>query len=414
MKKPFTLEYEIPDLQSETLTQVVLLIQGTDVRMINPRKLSVMFDVEGNLSCYRSEKLCVEVQPSEEVSGLHTRIEERRLTLPNAICEKSVSINEQFAFPPEETPPTRLISERSELIISDCQLIGSRVIVKGTVQIAACTLYDGDISPAVREFTAPFSQIVDVGVESISCCVVKPEITGAYFDLVDTISGGKALDVELHAVLQLMCGDRQDILLVTDAYSNLMPSELVSTRREYRLCSAVQRIKVQTQEKVSLMEPCGELLHVFSSAGRITQEADKIGISVNLDLLYLNRENRLTSARRTIVTGLETDGVKLRALYVRPVQVTASGEGESLDADVILEIGCLREEKAELNSVSAVVLDEEQPYTQSGFPTLTLVRRDKESIWSLAKRYHSSEDMIRQCNEDAENTKHMLLIPKCI
>lgn len=414
VKKPFSLEYEIPDLQSETLTQVVLLVQGTDVRMINPRKLSVMFDVEGDLSCYRIVKLCVEAKPPEDAPGLHARLEERCLTLPNAVCEKSVSINEQFVFPAEEAPPTRLISERSELIIADCQLIGSKIIVKGNVQIAVCALRDGETIPAVREFTTPFSQIIDAGVESMSCCVVKPEITGAYYDLVDTISGGKALDMELHAVLQLMCGDQQNIRMVTDVYSNLLPYELVSNSREYRLCSPLQRRKIQAQENVSLVEPCGELVHIFASAARLTQETDRIGVTVNLDLLYRNRENRLVSVRRTIAAGMETEGAKLRVLYARPVQATATAEGENLDVSVMLEFGFLRAEKVELNSVSAVVLNEEQPYVQSAFPTLTLVRRENESIWSLAKKYHSSEEKIRQFNEDAENTKRMLLIPKCI
>ena len=99
IRKPFSLEYELEAPESETLAQVVLLMQGTDVRMVNPRKIAVGFEIEGDLSCYRCEKLRVGSVLPENASGLHVRIEEQVLTLPNAVCEKSVAVNEQFTFP---------------------------------------------------------------------------------------------------------------------------------------------------------------------------------------------------------------------------------------------------------------------------------------------------------------------------
>jgi hypothetical protein len=89
-------------LESELLAQITLLIQGTDVRIINPRKLSVTFEVEGTLSCYRAEELCVEAALPHDVQGLHARTEEHTLMLPNAVCEKSMAIHEQFSFPAEQ------------------------------------------------------------------------------------------------------------------------------------------------------------------------------------------------------------------------------------------------------------------------------------------------------------------------
>ena len=51
VRRPFTLDFETEGPESETLAQVSLLLQGTDVRTVNPRKISVTFDVEGQLCC---------------------------------------------------------------------------------------------------------------------------------------------------------------------------------------------------------------------------------------------------------------------------------------------------------------------------------------------------------------------------
>ena len=68
----------------------------------------------------------------------------------------------------------------------------------------------------------------------------------------------------------------------------------------------------------------------------------------------------------------------------------------------------------ELNRLCAVVLDEDSPFSPDAFATLTLVRDEGESLWELAKRYHSSVDAIQRENEQESGEKgDFLLIPKC-
>ena len=414
LKKPFSMEYEVEDLESETMAQIVLAVRGTDVRIINPRKLSVLFEIEGELSCYRSDRLCVETMLPEDVPGLHARKELRSITIPTAVCEKSLVINEQFGFPAEKPLPAKMISEQAELMITDCQIVGRKAIIKGNALLTIFTLSDEQIEPVFTEFTTPFSQIVDIGVENSTSYTVKPEITGAYFNLIDTINGGRALDMELHAVLQLACCEQQNLRLITDVYSNLMPSELICKKQEYALSSDIQKKRIQIEERIGLMENCDALLHVFLAPSRLTRERDKLVIYVNLDFLYRSGEGQLSSCRRTMTSSMETDGKPVSVLYIRPVQVTARAEGEHADCGIMLEIAYVFTETAEITSVEAVVLDQEQSYVQAALPTLTLVRPDGESLWSLAKKYHSSEEKIRQLNENAESAEGILMIPRCI
>ena len=107
-------------------------------------------------------------------------------------------------------------------------------------------------------------------------------------------------------------------------------------------------------------------------------------------------------------------GQERRVLGAGQLTVDTKPDGEYVECTVTAEILCAACERQSISAVSGVVLSEEGAYVQGSLPTLTLVRREGESLWTLAKRYHSSEEKIRELNEDPENTARMLLIPKCI
>lgn len=413
VRQPFSIEFETEAPDSETLAQVALTVQGTDVRLINPRKISVGFEAEGELSCYCTEKLRVESMLPENTCGLHVRTEESTLTLPNAVCEKSIAINEQFSFPAGDQA-ARLAEAQAELLVTDCQMIGTKVIIKGNAEVRIYAFSEAGEIPREDSFSAPFSQIIDVGADSMQLCLVRPEITGAYFDLVDTINGDKALDMELHAVLQIVCGEERSIRCITDAYSNLMPADLLHRTQEYRQITPVKTLELKTEESVRLMEECRELIQVFPSLSRMTADAGKFSVSVNLDLLMRNGDGELSAGRRTITLTQDINCDELRIHRVRVVGLSAKAEGESVNFAVTLALSYHAVDKRELSMVDGVILDEESSYLQESLPTLTLVRAEGESLWSLAKKYHSSEEMILEMNENADQAKTMLLIPKCI
>lgn len=58
-------------------------------------------------------------------------------------------------------------------------------------------------------------------------------------------------------------------------------------------------------------------------------------------------------------------------------------------------------------------LNEDATFDSMQFPAVTLVRVEHESLWQLAKTYHSSVDRIKEFNalDDGLEGK-MLLIPK--
>lgn len=414
VRQPFSMEFEADNLESDAMAQVSLLIQGTDVRLVNPRKISVNFEIEGTLECYCREKVLTESGlPEENPYGLHAKTESRILTLPNALGEKSVAVNEQFSFPAGTPKLSRLVSERAQLLIGDCQLIGGKCIVKGSAEILVCALAEESGEPVTKEFSVPFSQILDIGAESMAFCIVRPEIAGVYFDLIDTVNGEKALDLELHAVLQLLSFGEYSVSRITDVYSNLMPTELITESAGYERLSPPQKRLIRASEHLSLTESCGRLLNVFSSPSRTGTEQGRLSAAVNLDFLYENADGKLSAGRRMLSVSeeMETDGLQI--LGVRTAELNARAEGEAVDCSVNVEITFLSAAQEDASVVTGVALKEDSPYTTDSFPTITLVRPEGESLWELARRYHSSEELIRAVNADAGDGQ-MLMIPKCL
>ena len=69
----------------------------------------------------------------------------------------------------------------------------------------------------------------------------------------------------------------------------------------------------------------------------------------------------------------------------------------------------------EFKKVGTVELDEESAFDTGEYPTVTLVKVQNESLWELAKTYHSSIEQIRAMNELEEDiTGKLLLIPKAL
>ena len=415
LAKPFSAEFEVAELSGEEQTQISLTVAATDARLLNPRKLSVTFDLAAELSCYVPESVAVETaQPGESCRGLHVRCAETELTLPNAVCEKSFVLNEQFPLPAGTGRPERLVCEQAEIRADDCQLIGSKAVVKGRALIRVAWLGEDGNGPVQASFSAPFSQIIDIGAETMELCTVQPQITGAYYDLIDSISGEKMLDAEIHVLLQLVCRSRIRIRTVADAYSNLTPLDAQTETLHFSSADERRTLRVNAAESVDVMEDCTDVICVFPTLSRCSLEGQKLSAAANLDILYRTAGGELSAVRRTIMLKEDCGGGDARLLTASLAEIDLRPSGGSMETRVTLEAQLLCETDNEISSISGVALDEEQSFDLSRFPSLTMVRREGESLWEIAKRYHSSVEAIEAYAGGETENEGMLLVPKSV
>jgi hypothetical protein len=99
---------------------------------------------------------------------------------------------------------------------------------------------------------------------------------------------------------------------------------------------------------------------------------------------------------------------RLIELYIRP-------DGQNIECHIALEAECIICGNVEIERLCSVSLDEEKLIELDKFPTVTLVRCSGETVWDLAKTYHSSVERIKETNDiDCDLKGRMIMIPKCI
>ena len=80
---------------------------------------------------------------------------------------------------------------------------------------------------------------------------------------------------------------------------------------------------------------------------------------------------------------MRISSARLTDVYLRP-------DGQYVDGHMALELSCVSVGSVEVRRVDSIELDEENGFDLSQYPAVTLVRAGDETMWELAKEYHSS------------------------
>ena len=412
--KGFEIYFDSDETGDEMLTHVKLAVHNCEARAINPRKLSINFDIGAQVYSYREADTRIEsFSAPEQTDAIHLKYETVDVMTVTAVCEKSIAVSEQLMFPSEKAKPGQLICKKADFSISETQFVGTKAIIKGVINVAVKCASDEAEYPVCADFTLPFSQIIDTGKEQLEGCSVIAQQTSSYYRLVDTINGEKALDAEIHAVIQLVCRSRQKISYISDAYSNRMPVNCTMNTRQYAALSESQRFRLNGEEHISIAEDCKDVLNVFSSLCRCDMQKDKIVAVLQFDIIYRNTGGSLSSVRRAME--LETD-FKLNQPRVESItlnDINIRADGALIEARANIEIICREHKYIGISALESLILDEDEAYDMTALPSITLVRVENESLWELAKQYHSSIEQIEKLNDTALPIKgRILLIPK--
>lgn len=416
LTKPFTMEFEAAELPVDATAHAKLRVQHTEARILNPRKVLFNFEIIGDLSCYAAECVVAEsLIPDNVQMHLHAKREMIELPFPKIAMEKTFAINEQYIFTGGKPMPGRIVSHQVEMLVNDTQIIGTKLIIKGNVFVSVSYISEDVNYPIKAEFTSPFSQIVETGTENLDSSEINIELTSAYCDLIDTISGEKAADIEVHALLEIVGSRKESIAYIADAYSNVMPAQCSARRKQFNPKSPITMIKLSSDERINVADDCGDVLSIFTSLSQINFQSEKVQSAVTLDIIYRTVNGNIAAVRRLVGLEAEYSGLNTRVSCARLADVYLRPDGNAVDCHIVAEISVQSVCTVEINPVESVLLDEENHYDLAEFPSLCLVRAEKESLWELAKHYHSSMERIAEFNElEAGLEGKIILIPRSI
>ncbi len=412
--KSFEIYFDSDETENEMLTHVRLNVHNCEAKALNPRKISISLDIGAEIYSYAESKTQIETLIDAAQTELaHLKYESIDVTTVTAVCEKSIAVSEQLMFPAEKAKPSQLICKKAVFSVSETQFVGTKAIVKGSINIEAKCVGEEYEYPICTEFTLPFSQIIDTGKEQLENCTAIVQQTSSYYRLIDTINGDKALDAEIHAVIQLVCRSRQSVSYISDAYSNRMPLVCAVNTRQYALTSEPQRLRLNAEEHISIAEDCRDVLNVFTSLCRCDIQKNKILAVLQFDVIYRNSTGTLAAVRRAMELETELKQSHSRIENISLADLNIKADGALIEVRAGIEIICREYKSIGISALDGVTLDEESAYDMAEFPSLSLVRVENESLWQLAKQYHSSVEQINRLNDmSLPLSGRIILIPK--
>ena len=410
----FSMDFEFPERDGEQITLAQLQLRAIEARLVNPRKLSICAEIIGKLQIFSEQQMPIEyLCPPEYAQAVHLLSEHRESCAINAVCEKSFTINEQFPFPDNSVSTAGLLYQKIQFLIGEKQLIGSRLLIKGTMELTACCLSENSNLPVSSTFSAPFSQLIELGKECMDSCEASIQLNAAYYNIVDTVGTGKVLDCEIHAVVQVQSRCTESIELVTDAYSNQYPLEMENFELSLPAAPDTQTLPITMEEHVELPEGCTQCLAVFPTPGLPGIPDGKLCCHVTLDLLCRTAEGNFSTVKRVISTETVPEARLQTVPTVRLQNVSYRPEGGALHVHVNLSASWNEYRAQTQRAVETLILDESAPLDLASFPDLTVVRPNGESLWQLARCYHSSPEAIQRLNDSLElSGETMMFIPR--
>lgn len=394
---------------------------NAEARMLNSRKLSLRFELMYSISCYdRAEVRSVTIP--EETGSLCFKGCSTRVTVPMGVGEKSFVLTDRVKVAPGSGNVGELLYSDTEFCVEDVKSVGSKAVVKGTAdtRFAYRTGEDGSCME-VHSFKSPFSQIVDLDMETeADFFKVQVMTTGLYLDrdLLEDLNG-ETVAAEINAVIQCTAFCGVDVGCVDDAYSTEYEVEPEMTTAVVKNCG-----RKRIEDTVTVMAETHDVTEVVWSdvrfCGAPDIRGDELCMPLCVKLLYKTEQGAIGSLVRKFEYKIAADMAPGTELCITDavwenVTCAVRQEGVQIGASFMAEM--MLYDDVTVETIEQVVCDEERKKDTRKIPSLTAYRvRPGDSLWTIAKKYSSAQEYILAANgmetESPVTPGSVILIPK--
>lgn len=401
---PFELSFDAPGADSTSTAVTRLVSLSLDAKAVNPRKVSVNASVVMEQSSYKYVDVCWTEPPSDAPDKLFFKTEELTCKSVALVSEKTLSIEDELALP-EDLRGGDFVKAFSNIRLGGSEVVGTKLVVKGTADIEAIYLVSG--LPHSAKFSLPFSQLFTLpdGCTEPEVAAV-PMITGQYFEAFD----GK-LSADIRAAIQIICLQETGIAYISDAYSCRKQLEL--SKSELKCLTDTSEVSSSSTLKLTYNSDYGADAVISATASNSCPEISEseVLVPVTAEIVYKDREGAMRSCRVRGKAQFELDGGKQPdEIYITGVNISAAAGSDSVSADIVVSLTMRYLAYSSIDAVSEVIeteLDREKPDA-----ALYMCRCVDGDMWALAKKYGSDIELIRLINEiDGDPDDRLLLIP---
>lgn len=411
---PYSISAESPALTEQCLASATVRLAYVEARTLNPRKVHVRAGLCVRAACYAPGEIALGTAvPPECGADIHTKTETVSAAPVTGVWEKTFVLTDEYPLPASRAAASELIGQNMELTAEDVKVVGSKLIFKGTAK-ANLLWYGEDGALNAAAFASGFSQILEIGeVGELADTQIELMLTGAYFELLQSANGGQIVSAELHVLAQAVCAEDIPLEYIADAYSNALQLELCFGASEQLTAERPLTLRDSMRGLVETSFPVREVIQVLADVGPWTAENDGFACPIHVKLLLRDEEGATRGVVRSFSAQFKSEAdcgaeIELRAVHCTELYATPAAGG--------VEVRLLAEAQAAVctavtvTPVDSISGDEENPPDLSELPSVVVLPRRDGDLWELAKRYHSTTELIEKANSSL--TGSVLLVPR--
>ena len=421
---PFSLDVECNDAEPSCKLICNASVFLCSAKIMAPRRLLIKSETCVSVRCLKESMLVTSCLPAETCPDLMQLRYSKTVYVPVTYCEKSFIVTDTFKLPSQCESISGLLLENTHCTVDDAKIVGSKLILKGTV--FCDVLYSSEDSklPCAADFSTEFSQIIELDRQTkIGITETVLALTGAYFHTEATLSSQeRQIYLELHLAAQCIVSAEIEMNYISDAYSPVRQVSLAKERialRDFgnpvmRLVEARGSLDTESEFEKNLFSVFGASIprSIEGETGKVLQN-DFFVCSLCCD-----SSGKLKSASGRISYKDEINDDSMFEILSADCtgDLYASLQGKSIDIHLPFALRFTSEDGGGLEVVSTIEIAEENA-DMSAIPSMILHRyRKGESLWELAKVYHSTTDLIDEANNSAETDNYfdrqLIIIPK--
>lgn len=392
-------------------------VEDLSIGLINSRKLSIR--AVANLKASVEEFVEEEIASGLEDGEIYQqKVQERELLSVLAAQKDVLRFHGEVKLPNSKPNMKRLLWKNANLRGTECEIQNGHLHVQGDIYVSALYLSEEDDQIQWVESVLPFSKDVegvDVKDENAQVLWVKIKSESVEIEERNDYDGEpRMIGVDIAFAVDYKLWSEQKLPVLMDVYA-LDKQVVLKKEKCASMCFQMKNeAKVRVADTVSLESNQEKILQICSCIGKVIVDRTSMeenGIRfegvVSVHMLYLTAEDNYPIAHvETLLPFeqvVEVSNIQKDTWYdydttVDMLQVNLLDSSE-YEVKMAFRISVLAFSENCFEKISAI---EEQPLNMDELvrqPGLVgYVAQEKEELWDIAKRYHTTVDDIAQTN----------------
>jgi len=401
---PFDMSLPLDGADEDTKLVTRWELCGLEARMLNPRKLLLRANVSAHIVAFAPDKFVLwDNLSEEEKTSVCVLKKEVGHTLVVGVREKSFTVSDEYRLPADKDQNAKMLSASTEICVQDVKAVGNKIVIKAVSKTVAVFVSENDGSLFDCLFSTMFSQIIEVDTfgDNITNSV-GVWLKDAEFTMVNGKENGFICSASLQICAQTVSREAMLSTYAADAYSNEFSLNAETAETKMMRCIPTDNLMLDLKGRIKPKSTLTEIMYAGVAGVCTETQGDEIRLNVNISGVGRTESGELEAIELKLSSEEIIELSKGQRLNISSVccdKPVITGSAQNAEISVGVEIKYCIKETFEIDAVCCIEIREDCPINKEDRPSLVVLCAERETdLWSLAKKYGSTMEMIENAN----------------